>query len=265
MRLFCMCDVTHSYVWHDSFVWFVHLRSSKLSRKKRFYVCAYVWRDSFVYVMTHSYVWHDSFTYCVHLWSSKLSRKKCFSLRPCMRRDSSVCVTWFIHTRDMTHPHVFHVYGAASCRVRSTSISSSLPSPRTCVTRLIHMLRDSSICDMNHSDKIWLIEAPQLALYPPPPRTCACVCVWMCVCACVWERERKRESMCVCVRACVCLCVCMCMCVSERDREREGSTKLSRKKHLDQLFTLLSPYLFDITHTYVTWLMHMCEMTHRHV
>ena len=58
--------MTHSYVWHDSFIcvtWLIHMCDMTHS---------YVWHDSF---MTHSYVWHDSF----------------------------ICVTWLIHMCDMTH------------------------------------------------------------------------------------------------------------------------------------------------------------------
>jgi len=57
-----MCDMTHSYVWHDSFIcvtWLIHMCDKTHS---------YVWHDSFICVtwlihmcdMTHSYVWHDS-------------------------------------------------------------------------------------------------------------------------------------------------------------------------------------------------------------
>jgi len=63
MWLIRMCDMTHSCVWHYSFVrmtWFIRVCDVTLS---------YVWHDSFVRVtwlirvcdMTHSYVWHDSF------------------------------------------------------------------------------------------------------------------------------------------------------------------------------------------------------------
>ena len=43
-----MCDMTHSYVWHDSFIcvtWLIHMCD-----------------------MTHSYVWHNSFICCDTLW-----------------------------------------------------------------------------------------------------------------------------------------------------------------------------------------------------
>ena len=75
-------DMTHSYVWHDSFIWVTWL----------IHMCdlthSYVWLDSFICVtrlihmchMTHSYVWHDQF----------------------------ICVTWLMHMCDMTHSYVWH-------------------------------------------------------------------------------------------------------------------------------------------------------------
>jgi len=74
--------MTHSYVWHDSFIcvtWLIHMCDMTHS---------YVWHDSFICVtwsihmcdMTHSYVWHDPF----------------------------ICVTWSIHMCDMTHSYVWH-------------------------------------------------------------------------------------------------------------------------------------------------------------
>ena len=76
----CTChDMTHSYVWHDSFICVTWL----------IYMCDMphwnVWHDSFVCVtwlicmcdMTHLYVLHDSF----------------------------VCVTWLICICDMTQPY----------------------------------------------------------------------------------------------------------------------------------------------------------------
>jgi len=63
-------NMTHSYVWHDSFIcvtWLIHMCD-----------------------MTHSYVWHDSFI-CgmrpVHVWNVKLS---------CLHHDKLTCVTWLI-------------------------------------------------------------------------------------------------------------------------------------------------------------------------
>jgi len=77
-----MCDLTHSCVWHDSFIcvtWLICTCDMTHS---------YVWYDSFICVtglihtcdMTHSYVWHNSF----------------------------ICVTWLAHMCDMTSPYVCH-------------------------------------------------------------------------------------------------------------------------------------------------------------
>jgi len=77
-----MCDMTHSYVWHDSFIcvtW--HIRMCDMTH-------LYVWRDSFIRMtwpiricdMTHSYVWPHS----------------------------SICVTWRIRMCAMTHSYVCH-------------------------------------------------------------------------------------------------------------------------------------------------------------
>jgi len=82
--------VTHSSVWHDSFIgvvaWLIHMRDMTPFRLTRATTCmwlhSYEWHDSFICVTwlittstwLHSYVWHDSFI-CVSL----------------------MCVTWLIH------------------------------------------------------------------------------------------------------------------------------------------------------------------------
>ena len=63
-----MCDMTHSYVWHDSFVcvtWLIHMCDMT--------------HDSFICVTWLVYVWHVSF----------------------------ICVPWLIHMCAMTHVYVF--------------------------------------------------------------------------------------------------------------------------------------------------------------
>ena len=72
-----MYDMSHSYVWHDSFLcvtWLIHMYDMTHS-----YVWREAWHDSFTRVtweiMTHSYVWQDLF----------------------------ICATWLIHTCAMTH------------------------------------------------------------------------------------------------------------------------------------------------------------------
>jgi len=80
-RLIHMYDMTHSYLWHDSFTRVMRI----------IYMCdihfSYVRHASCIHEtwlihmcdMTHSHVWHDTFT----------------------------CVTWHIHMCDMTHPYVY--------------------------------------------------------------------------------------------------------------------------------------------------------------
>ena len=74
--------MTHSYVWHDSFIcvtWLIHMCD-----------------------MTHSYVWHDSFicvTWLIHMYDMTHSYAW---------RDSFICVTWLIQMCDMTLSYVWH-------------------------------------------------------------------------------------------------------------------------------------------------------------
>ena len=91
-----MCDMTHSYVWHNSFIcvtWLIHVAWP-------IHMCdmthSYVWHDSFICVtwlihmcdMTHSYVVHDSFIsvpWLIHMCGKTLS-----------------WVAWLIHMCDRT-------------------------------------------------------------------------------------------------------------------------------------------------------------------
>jgi len=125
-----MCDMTHSYVCHDSFIcvpwlihsficatWLVHMRDVTHS-----YMCAmtrsYVCHDSFVYVpwlihmcdMTHSYVWHDSFicgTWLIHMCAMTHSYvwHDSFICVPWLIH-SFICATWLVHMRDVTHSYM---------------------------------------------------------------------------------------------------------------------------------------------------------------
>ena len=75
------CDMTHSYVWHASFIrvtWLMH-------------VCD----------MTLSYVWHDAFI-CV-TWLYTYDTTQLYEWH-----DSCICVTWLIHMRDMNHSYAWH-------------------------------------------------------------------------------------------------------------------------------------------------------------
>jgi len=121
-----MCVMTHSYVWHDSFICvtrLIHMRDMPPS---------YVWRDSFICVtwlihmwdMTYWYVWHDwlmCVTWLIHIcdmthsyvWDISFIRvtwliHMCDMTRSHVRHDSFTCVTWLIYTCVMTHSHVWH-------------------------------------------------------------------------------------------------------------------------------------------------------------
>jgi len=124
-----MCDMTHSYVWHDAFIcvtWRIHMGGMAL---------IHVWHDSFIcaiwlnhqrvithqivhgitafatcYIhyehshmcdMTHSYVWHDSFICVAPLIYV------CEVTHLCVWHDS-FCVTWLIHMCDITYSCVWH-------------------------------------------------------------------------------------------------------------------------------------------------------------
>jgi len=120
--------MSHSYVWHDSFIcvtWLIHMTHSAPCHSHDSFICA-TWLihmthsapchsyNLFICVtwlitmcdMTHPYVWHDSFI--------------------CVRHDSFICATWLIHMCDMTHSYVWR-------------------DSFTCATWHIHM------CDMTHS------------------------------------------------------------------------------------------------------------------
>jgi len=93
-----MCDMTPSYVWHDSFIcvtWLIHMCDMTPS---------YVWQDALIYVtwlmhtcdMTQSCMWHDSFIHVT--WHSHHSLSRSLFLY-----HTWVHATWLIDIGDMTH------------------------------------------------------------------------------------------------------------------------------------------------------------------
>jgi len=97
--------------------------------------------------MTHPYVWHDS-PICV-TWLTHM----CDMTHPYVWHDSPIRVTWLTHMCDMTHPYVWHdspicvTWLTHMCDVTHLSY----------VTWLIHHIRHdlfvcvSRMCDMTHS------------------------------------------------------------------------------------------------------------------
>jgi len=117
-RLVHMCDMTHSYVRHDSFIcvtWLIHMCD-----------------------MTRSYMWHVSFicaTWLVHT---------CDMSHSYVRHDSFICVTWLIHMCDMTR---FAYYATAGAKV---ALQHTNESCRTYAYGMSHIWM-SHVTHMNES------------------------------------------------------------------------------------------------------------------
>jgi len=146
--------MTHSYVWHDSFIcvtWLIH-------------VCdmthPYVWHDSFICVtwliymcdLTHLYVWHDSFTCpcrCM-IWSARVWREtyKSWRVRCCGAAwGSSAAVVWMNHV-----PH------DESCPI-CVMFCMIAPCP---LWGMSHMNGSCHLCEwvMSLMNVTWLIDVP---------------------------------------------------------------------------------------------------------
>jgi len=179
-----MCDVTHSYVWRDSFIcvtWLIHMCVTCLIQ-----MCdvthSYVWRVSFICVMwlihmcdvSHPYVWRDSFicvTWLIHMCACKMKRtmKSAWRREPDQKSRPATCVTWLIHICDMTHSCVWHESYCA--RDMTYMKTGARPEVKTChmfgvthlyvwhvafihVTGLMWLIHT---CDMNHIARVtWL-------------------------------------------------------------------------------------------------------------
>ena len=114
---FNMCDMTHSYVWHKS-VWhasFIRVTCvfSNMCDMTHLYVCdmthSYVWHDSFnMCDMTASYLWHISFNMCdlthSYVWHKSVWHASFIRVTRVLSNicdmTHSICVTWLIHTCD---------------------------------------------------------------------------------------------------------------------------------------------------------------------
>ena len=150
-----VCDMTHSYVWHDSFIWVtcpIHAGDRAES---------YMWHDS-----THTYMWHDVFDSAAgytevsvlvlvsacerqalgdvwHDRSQALNKHSQAQVTSTSTRRCATwsfnCVIWLIHLCDMTHSYVWHdSFICVTCPIHAGGWF-------ICVTWRIHM------CDMTHS------------------------------------------------------------------------------------------------------------------
>jgi len=217
--------MTHSYVWHDSFIfvtWLIYKCDSN--------PCIITGTPSFPFKrathrihmcdMTHSYVWHDSF----------------------------ICVTRLIHTCDTTHSYVWH-------------------DSFICVTRLIHMQCANLILQKSliHCNAL-----PHTATHCNTLQHTATHChilqhtathcnqhTW------ILTNSVAFESVCVSRGS---------VCTKTSTRWSRGAiTKLTKlgSTNLSVTPRRNTPTLHTHTYTHtficVTWLIHMCDMTHSYV
>ena len=130
-----VCDITDSYVRHDSFIcatWLIHMCDTTHSYVRhdsvyrRIHMCdvtyAFEWHDSSVRVtwfhtcvMTHSYVWNDLFIHAT--WFIHTSDM--FDCHVC--NDSFIYVTWLHHICAIAHLYVCHNSSILVTRFKSAT------------------------------------------------------------------------------------------------------------------------------------------------
>jgi len=155
----CICDMTHSYVWHDSFIrvtWLIHMCDCCTAPRPVYvthmneschtyeWVVSHIWMSR-AYVsllhrtapcicdMTHSYVWHNPLirvTWLIHMCHC------CTAPRP-------VYVTWLIHMCDTTHSYVWRgsficVTAAPHCAMYMWHDSFICVTQPTCMCDVAH-------------------------------------------------------------------------------------------------------------------------------
>jgi len=154
-----MCDMTHSYLCHGSFIRVIWL--NQFMRHDSFDV----WDTTHSYVCHNSsmrvpwlnlYVWHDCFIRTTWLiYTCDMNHSICLIwLIHISRNDPFICLTWLTYICDMTHSHIHY-----NASVWHDSFTHTLQFMR--VIWLIHTCNNSYVwlvkargCDMTHS-QVW--------------------------------------------------------------------------------------------------------------
>jgi len=115
-----MCDMTRSYVWHDSFIcvtWLIRMCD-----------------------MTHSYIWHDSIICAT--WLSHV----CDMTQSHVCHDSCICYMWHIHKRQSHSDTFICVSTCVSFTYICVWHDSSMPVTWLTEIHMTHL--HTSVCDM---------------------------------------------------------------------------------------------------------------------
>ena len=224
-----MCDRTHSYVWHDSFICVT---------------CLIHMRDK-----THSYVWHDScicVTWPIHMcdkpyscvWRGSFTPHTCHWLilhMPCVLpqgypRAAFTSVTWLIHMRDVTRSEK-----KITSKIPARCIPVVSSAAFVCLIWLIH------VCDMAHSHLWHESFTPVTWLNLRVPYECH---------VCYLRYTRVLHSH---------LWHDSFMSVTRHSRKKKVYYYLRNTCTLHSRSEPCGICVCDMTHSCVTWLIHTCQ------
>jgi len=132
------CDMTHVYVWHDSFIhvtWLIHMCD-----------------------MTHSYMWHDSYV-CV-TWIIRT----CDMTHACAWHDGCICVPWLTHIGEMTYSNMrLDLFIHVTSLIRTCDMPHSYMWHDSCIRvhsywrndLFTHVWRDQCTSDLSITSLVW--------------------------------------------------------------------------------------------------------------
>jgi len=147
-----MCDMTHSYVWHDSFIcetWLIHMCDMTHSQHSTWLRVTWLLH---MWDMTHSYVWHDSFiceTWLIHILDAMIQSSLTLVLDSTWLR-----ATWLIHMCDVTHSYERH--DSFTCEMWLI-LTNHLQNSRSGHSRVLYAWHASFTYDTTYSYVTWPI------------------------------------------------------------------------------------------------------------